>query len=61
MCMVFFLDIQAIKLGATKGSVLGSTFCKIYINDFSSASSYFSTRLFADDTSLTVWAKTLTA
>ena len=31
----------------------------IYINDFSNASSYFSTRLFADDTSLTVCGKDL--
>ena len=31
----------------------------IYINDFSNTSSYFSTRLFADDTSLTVCGKDL--
>ena len=36
-----------------------NSFFFIYFNDFSSTSSYFATRLFADDTSLTVCGKDL--
>jgi len=56
---VFFSDIQVIKVGVPQGSVHGPILFLIYINDFSSASSYFSTRLFDDDTSLTVCGKDL--
>ena len=58
MWMVFFSDIQVIKVGVPQGSVHGPILFFIYIN-FSSASSYLSTRVFADDTSLTVWGKDL--
>ena len=54
-----FSDIQVIKLGVTQSSVVGPILSLIYINDSSNASSYFSTRLFADDTSLTVRGKDL--
>ena len=54
-----FSDIKVIKVGVPQGSLLAPIVFVILINDFSSVSSYFSTRLFADDTSLTVCRKDL--
>ena len=54
-----FSDIQVINLGVPQGSVLGPILFLTYVNEFITANSYFSLRLFADDTSLTACGKYL--
>ena len=47
-------DFLEVNSGVPQGSILGPVLFLVYINDIVNATNYFSIRLFADDTSLTV-------
>ena len=51
--------IRQLRLHFTIKSILGPVFFLVYVNDIINATNYFSIRLFADDTSLTVAGKDL--
>ena len=52
-------DFLEVNSGVPQGSILGPVLFLVYINDIVNAINYFSIRLFADDTSLTVAGKDL--
>ena len=52
-------DFLEVNSGVPQGSILGPVLFLVYINDIVNATNYFSIRLFADDTSLTVAGKDL--
>ena len=49
-----YSDINSLTHGVPQGSVLGPLLFLIYLDDFPSCCDYFSFRMFADDTSLTI-------
>ena len=52
-------DFLQVNSGVPQGSILGPVIFLVYINDFVNATNYFSIRLFADDTLLTLAGKDL--
>ena len=54
-------DTRFISTGVPQGSILGPLLFTIFINDLPKSSTFFSTRLYADDTSLTASGSDLTS